>query len=80
MAREDRNASDVPEIPTILTLTKDDFTRLDTLRLDECEEEDTSEVSQEEVHEDGTISQGTMWRGDAVETLDTTQVRRLDAT
>ncbi|XP_063589543.1 zinc finger and SCAN domain-containing protein 12-like isoform X4 [Penaeus indicus] len=72
VAREDRNASDVPETPTILTLTKDDFARLNTLKSDECEEDDTSEVSQEEVHEDGTISQGTMWRGDAAETLDTT--------
>nr|XP_027223369.1 uncharacterized protein LOC113815497 [Penaeus vannamei] len=74
VAREDRSSSDVPDTPAILTLTKDDFTRLDTSNLDEGEEEDTSEVSQVEVQEDGTISRGTMWRGDAAETLDATQV------
>lgn len=74
VAREDRSSSDVPDTPAILTLTKDDFIRLDTSNLDEGEEEDTSEVSQVEVQEDGTISRGTMWRGDAAETLDATQV------
>ncbi|XP_042879865.1 uncharacterized protein LOC122258149 isoform X3 [Penaeus japonicus] len=71
---QDRNSREVPETQTVLTLTEENFARLDASKLDEYEEEDTGEVSQEEEHEDGTVSQGTMWRGDTGENLDATQV------